>query len=155
MWTAISPSPLLETDTETFTQLWQQNCLGGFLFGKAALNLMLPQAKGTIIFTGATASLRARPPFTGFCCGESGFARLGARHGAGVFSTRHPCRTYRHRRGDRRRPGKKPIFRVRQSQRSRWLIKARSYRGTYWAIHNQHPSAWTHELDLRPYKEPF
>ena len=60
------PSPLLETDTETFTKLWQQNCPGAFLFGKEAINAMKDRQQGTLFFTGATASLRAKPSFTAF-----------------------------------------------------------------------------------------
>ena len=85
------PSPLLETDAETFTALWQQNCLGAFFFGKEAVNAMKDKQKGTLFFTGATASLRAKPPFTGICRGESRFKGVGARHGQGVFAARHPC----------------------------------------------------------------
>ncbi len=70
------PSPLLETDVDTFSKLWHQNCSGAFLFGKAALNMMLDRSKGTIIFTGATASLRARPPFTAFAAAKAGLRAL-------------------------------------------------------------------------------
>jgi len=44
------PSPLLETDAETFTALWKQNCLGAFLFGKEAVNAMKDKQKGTLFF---------------------------------------------------------------------------------------------------------
>ncbi len=70
------PSPLLETDTETFTKLWQQNCLGAFFFGKEAINAMKDRKKGTLFFTGATASLRAKPPFTAFASAKAGLRAL-------------------------------------------------------------------------------
>ena len=70
------PSPLLETDAETFTKLWQQNCLGAFFFGKEAVKTMLSNQKGTLFFTGATASLRAKPPFTGFAAAKAGLRAL-------------------------------------------------------------------------------
>ena len=70
------PSPLLETDTETFTTLWQQNCLGAFLFGKEAVNAMKDKRQGTLLFTGATASLRAKPPFTAFAAAKAGLRAL-------------------------------------------------------------------------------
>ena len=70
------PSPLLETNTETFITLWQQNCLGAFLFGKAAIYAMNERQQGTLFFTGATASLRAKPPFTAFASAKAGLRAL-------------------------------------------------------------------------------
>ena len=148
-------APLLETDTETFTQLWQQNCLGGFLFGKAALHLMLPHAKGTIIFTGATASLRARPPFTAFAAAKAGLRTLAQGMGR-EFSPKgiHVVHTIIDGviDGDRARNHFSEFVKTKGQD---GLLKLEAIAETYWAIHKQHPSAWTHELDLRPYKEPF
>ena len=148
-------APLLETDTETFTKLWQQNCLGGFLFGKAALNLMLPQAKGTIIFTGATASLRSRPPFTAFAAAKAGLRALAQGMGR-EFSPKgiHVVHAVIDGviDGDRARNQFSEFVKTKGQD---GLLKLEAIAETYWAIHKQHPSAWTHELDLRPYKEPF
>ena len=148
-------APLLETDNETFTKLWQQNCLGGFLFGKAALNLMLPQGKGTIIFTGATASLRARPPFTAFAAAKAGLRAL-AQGMAREFSPQgiHVVHTIIDGVIDGDRASTQfPDYVKAKGQDG--LLKLDAIAETYWAIHKQHPSAWTHELDLRPFKEPF
>ena len=149
------PSPLLETDTETFTKLWQQNCLGAFFFGKEAINAMKDRKRGTLFFTGATASLRAKPPFTAFASAKAGLRAL-AQGMAREFSPQgiHVVHTI--------------IDGVIDGERARIqfpdYVKAKGKDGllqldaiaeTYWAIHQQHPSAWTHELDLRPFKEPF
>jgi len=149
------PSPLLETDAETFTALWKQNCLGAFLFGKEAVNAMKDKQKGTLFFTGATASLRAKPPFTAFAAAKAGLRAL-AQGMAREFSPQgiHVVHTV--------------IDGVIDGERARSqfpdYVKAKGKDGllqldaiaeTYWAIHKQHPSAWTHELDLRPFKEPF
>ena len=149
------PSPLLETDTETFTKLWQQNCLGALLFGKEAINTMKEQRQGTVFFTGATASLRAKPPFTAFASAKAGLRAL-AQGMAREFSPQgiHVVHTI--------------IDGVIDGERARNqfpdYVKAKGKDGllqldaiveTYWAIHKQHPSAWTHELDLRPFKELF
>ena len=149
------PSPLLEMDTETFTKLWQQNCLGAFFFGKEAVKAMKDKQKGTLFFTGATASLRAKPPFTGFASAKAGLRAL-AQGMAREFSPQgiHVIHTI--------------IDGVIDGERARNqfpdYVKAKGKEGllqldaiaeTYWAIHKQHPSAWTHELDLRPFKEPF
>lgn len=149
------PSPLLETDTDTFTKLWQQNCLGGFLFGKGALKLMIPQGKGTIIFTGATGSLRARPPFTAFAASKAGLRAL-AQGMAREFSPKgiHVIHTVIDGviDGDRAR-NQFPEFVKNKGQDG--LLKLEAIAETYWNLHQQDPSTWTHELDLRPYKEPF
>ncbi|EGW21140.1 SDR family NAD(P)-dependent oxidoreductase [Methylobacter tundripaludum] len=149
------PSPLLETDAETFTALWKQNCLGAFLFGKEAVNAMKNKQKGTLFFTGATASLRAKPPFTAFAAAKAGLRAL-AQGMAREFSPQgiHVVHTV--------------IDGVIDGERARSqfpdYVKAKGKDGllqldaiaeTYWAVHKQHPSAWTHELDLRPFKEPF
>jgi NAD(P)-dependent dehydrogenase (short-subunit alcohol dehydrogenase family) len=149
------PSPLLEMDTYTFTRLWQQNCLGAFFFGKESINAMKGQHKGTLFFTGATASLRAKPPFTAFASAKAGLRAL-AQGMAREFSPQgiHVVHAI--------------IDGVIDGERARNqfsdYVKAKGKDGllqldaiveTYWAIHKQHPSAWTHELDLRPFKEPF
>jgi len=149
------PSPLLETDTETFTKLWRKNCLGAFFFGKEAVKAMKEQHKGTLFFTGATASLRAKPPFTAFAAAKAGLRAL-AQGMAREFGPQgiHVVHTI--------------IDGVIDGERARTqfpdYVKAKGQDGllqldaiveTYWAIHQQHPSAWIHELDLRPFKEPF
>ena len=149
------PSPLLETDAETFTTLWQQNCLGAFFFGKEAINSMKENGKGTLFFTGATASLRAKPPFTAFASAKSGLRAL-AQGMAREFSPQgiHVVHTIIDGVIDGER-AKKQFPDYVQSKGKEGLLQLDAIAETYWAIHQQHPSAWTHELDLRPFKEPF
>jgi NAD(P)-dependent dehydrogenase (short-subunit alcohol dehydrogenase family) len=150
-----SSAPLLETDVAMFTHLWQQNSLGAFLFGREAVRYMLPQSSGTLFFTGATASLRARPPFTAFAAAKAavralaqGMAREFGPHGIhvvhaiidGVID------------GDRAREKFSSLV---ETKGTDGLLKLEAIADTYWAIHQQHSSAWTHELDLRPFKESF
>lgn len=148
-------SPLLETEYETFDRLWRQNCLGGFLFGKEAVSLMLERGEGTVFFTGATASLRAKPPFTAFASAKSGLRAL-AQGMAREFSPRgiHVVHTILDGvlDGDRARE-QFPEFVAQKGPEG--LMKLEAIADTYWAIHCQEPSAWTHELDMRPYQEPF
>ena len=75
-------SSLLQLKRSEFESLWKQSALGGFLVGREAIRRMLPHRQGTLIFTGATASVRARPPFTAFASAKAalravaqGFAR--------------------------------------------------------------------------------
>jgi len=149
------PSPLLETDTETFTQLWQQNCLGAFFFGKEAVNAMKDQRKGTVFFTGATASLRAKPPFTAFAAAKAGLRAL-AQGMAREFSPQgiHIVHTIIDGVIDGERARTQfPDYVKTKGQEG--LLQLDAIAETYWAIHQQYASAWTHELDLRPFKEPF
>jgi short-subunit dehydrogenase len=149
------PSPLLDTDAETFTTLWRQNCLGAFFFGKAAVQAMKDYQKGTLIFTGATASFRAKPPFTAFAAAKAGLRAL-AQGMAREFSPQglHVVHAIIDGviDGERAR-AQFPDFVKAKGQDG--LMQLDAIAETYWAIHKQHPSAWTHELDLRPFKEPF
>lgn len=149
------PSPLLETDAETFTTLWQQNCLGAFFFGKEAVKAMKNQQKGTLFFTGATASLRAKPPFTAFAAAKAGLRAL-AQGMAREFSPQgiHVVHTIIDGVIDGER-AKNQFPDYVKAKGKDGLLQLDAIAETYWAIHKQHPSAWTHELDLRPFKEPF
>jgi short-subunit dehydrogenase len=149
------PAPLLETDTETFTKLWQQNCLGAFFFGKQTINTMLTRQQGTLIFTGATASLRAKPPFTAFATAKAGLRSL-AQGMAREFSPQgiHVVHTILDGVIDGER-AKMQFPDFVKAKGPEGLMQLKAIAETYWAIHQQHPSAWTHELDLRPFKEPF
>jgi NAD(P)-dependent dehydrogenase (short-subunit alcohol dehydrogenase family) len=149
------PSPLLETDAETFALLWRQNCLGAFFFGKAAVRTMLPRRRGTVFFTGATASLRARPPFTAFAAAKAGLRAL-AQGMAREFSPQgiHVVHAVIDGviNGERAR-NQFPDYVKAKGEGG--LLELEAIAETYWALHTQHSSAWTHELDLRPFKEPF
>lgn len=148
-------APLLETNTEMFTHLWQQNCLAAFLFGKQAIAMMQKQQQGTLIFTGATASLRARPPFTAFAAAKAGLRAL-AQGMAREFAPQgiHVVHTIIDGVIDGER-ARTQFANYVASKGDDGLLKLDAIAQTYWAIHQQHPSAWTHELDLRPFKEPF
>jgi NAD(P)-dependent dehydrogenase (short-subunit alcohol dehydrogenase family) len=149
------PAPFMETETKTFAVLWRQNCLGAFLFAKQTINIMQAQGHGTLFFTGATASLRARPPFTAFASAKAalralaqGLAREFSPHGIHVVHTIIDGVID----GERAR-NQFPEYVKTKGETG--LLQPEAIAQTYWAIHQQQPSAWTHELDLRPFKEPF
>jgi NAD(P)-dependent dehydrogenase (short-subunit alcohol dehydrogenase family) len=149
------PAPLLDTDVDTFTALWRQNCLGAFLFGREAVKHMLPQQRGTLFFTGATGSLRAKPPFTAFAAAKAGVRAL-AQGMAREFGPQgiHVVHAVIDGviDGDRARR-QFPGFVAAKGQDG--LLQPEAIAETYWQLHLQHPSAWTHEIDLRPFKESF
>ncbi len=148
-------APFLQTDVKTFTTLWQQNCLGAFLFARELMAIMQAQQQGTVFFTGATGSLRAKPPFTAFASAKAGLRAL-AQGLAREFSPQgvHVVHTVIDGviDGDRARH-QFPAYV--QAKGTDGLLQLEAIAQTYWAIHQQPRSAWTHELDLRPFKEPF
>ena len=149
------PSPLLDTDASTFTTLWQQNCLGAFFFGKETVKAMKNNQSGTLFFTGATASLRAKPPFTAFSVAKAGLRAL-AQGMAREFSPQgiHVVHTIIDGVIDGER-AKNQFPDIVKAKGKDGLLQLEAIAESYWAIHKQHPSAWTHELDFRPFKEPF
>lgn len=149
------PSPFLDTDVKVFTKLWQQNCLGAFLFAREVVTIMQAQGHGTLFFSGATASLRAKPPFTAFASAKAGLRAL-AQGLAREFSPQgvHVVHAVIDGviDGDRARD---QFPRYVEEKGAEGLMQLEAIAQTFWAIHQQPRSAWTHELDLRPFKEPF
>jgi NAD(P)-dependent dehydrogenase (short-subunit alcohol dehydrogenase family) len=145
-------SPLMEMSVDTFSLLWRQNCLGGFLFGREAVRRMISRKQGTVFFTGATASLRTTPPFTAFAAAKGGLRALAQ------GMAREFCSQGIHVildgviDGERARKHFAPLVKVRGEN---GLLHLNEIVETYWEIHRQHLSAWTHELDLRPFSETF
>lgn len=145
----------LETTSELFERLWRQNAFGGFLVGREAARRLASRQKGTILFTGATASLRARPPFIAFGCAKAalravaqGLAREFAPQGVHVA----------HVVIDGAIQGEYAAAEFPDYVRSKGedgLLAVDAIADAYWALHRQARSAWTHEFDLRPFKEPF
>ncbi len=149
------PMPFLDTDVETFTTLWRQNSLGAFLFGREAVKHMLPQQRGTLFFTGATGSLRAKPPFTAFAAAKAGVRAL-AQGMAREFGPQgiHVVHTIIDGVIDGER-ARGQFAQFVAAKGADGLLQPDAIAETYWQLHRQHPSAWTHEIDLRPFKEPF
>ncbi len=149
------PRPLLEMDVPFVEELWRVCALGGFLVGREAARRMLPAGGGTLLFTGATASIRARPPFTAFASAKAalrafahGMAREFGPQGlhvghviidGGIDGDALNLRF--------------PQFKERLGADGMLGIDAIA--DAYWALHVQQKTAWTLELDLRPYKEQF
>jgi len=137
-----------------FEDVWRVACLGGFLVGREAAKRMAAQGSGTVIFTGASASLRGKPPFAAFAAAKAGLravAQAMARelgplgvHVAHVVIDGGIA-------GERLRRFTEFVAQKGEDG----LLDLDAIAETYWQLHRQHRTAWTHELDLRPYKEPF
>jgi NAD(P)-dependent dehydrogenase (short-subunit alcohol dehydrogenase family) len=140
---------------DLFEQTWRVATFGGFLVGREAARRLAPSGRGSIIFTGATASLRGKPPFTAFASAKAALRSL-AQSMAREFG---PLGIHvAHVVIDGGIDGEKLNSAVPQLKEMRGadgLLNIDAIADAYWHLHTQHPSAWTHELDLRPFKEAF
>ena len=148
-------SPLLEMSDDFFEGLWRLCAFGGFLCGREAARRMLPAGGGTLIFTGATASLRARPPFTAFASAKA--AERAVAHGmAREFGAKglHVAHVVIDGVIDGEQVNARfPQLKERLGEDG--MLQVDDIADAYWRLHTQPRSAWTLELDLRPYKEQF
>ncbi len=149
------PSGLEKTSMDLFTSLWQANCLAAFLVGREAAARMRVKGGGTLIFTGASASLRSRPPFVAFACAKFALRALaqGMAREFGPFGV-HVAHVVIDGviDGDRARRQFPDLV---AAKGEAGLLKPESIAQAFWQIHCQPPDAWTQEMDLRPFKEDF
>lgn len=147
--------PILETTERVFRKVWEMACYGGFLAGREAARIMVPRGRGSIFFTGATASLRGGAGFSAFASAKFGL-RAVAQSMARELGPKniHVAHLVIDARVD-------TAF-VRDLRRQRTgqetfgpdeLMNPASIAETYWQLHAQPRDAWTHELDIRPYGE--
>jgi len=150
--------PILETTDRVFRKVWEMACWAGFLAGRESARLMLPRGRGNIFFTGATASLRGGSGFAAFAS-----AKFGLRAVAQAMA---------------RELGPKQIHVahliidsgvdtawVRERREQLWgkeslsnpdlLMPPASVADAYWQLYQQPKSAWTFELEIRPFGEKW
>jgi len=144
-----------ELSAEQFEQFWRVGCFGGFLVGREAARRLAPLGRGTIIFTGASASLRGKPGFAHFAAAKAGL-RMVAQSMAREFGPLglHVAHVVIDGgvRGDRLLSRRPTLIEERGED---GLLGIEAIADTYWNIHRQQRSAWTHEVDVRPFREPF
>ncbi len=144
-----------EVTAEQFEALWRVGCFAGFLVGREAARRLVPLGRGTVIFTGASASLRGRPGYAQFAAAKAGL-RMVAQGMAREFGPQgiHVAHVVI----DGGISGERLLSRMPQVAEQRGpdgLLEIDAIAETYWQIHRQHRSAWAHEVDLRPFKESF
>jgi len=144
-----------EVTADQFEALWRVGCFAGFLVGREAARRLVPLGRGTVIFTGASASLRGRPGYAQFAAAKAGL-RMVAQSMAREFGPQgiHVAHVI----VDGGISGERLLTRMPQVAEQRGpdgLLDIEAIAETYWHIHRQHRSAWTHEVDLRPFKESF
>ena len=146
---------ITETTTRVYTKVWEMGALAGFLMGREVAKVMLPRERGSIFFTGATASLRGRDGFAAFAgakhalraLAQSMARELGPKgiHVAhlvidGAIDTAFIRDTFPER------------YKLKEKE---GIVNPDAIAEAYWQLHTQPKNAWTHEMDLRPWMEHF
>jgi len=142
-----------DTTERVYRKVWEMGALAGFLVGREVAKVMVPRGSGTILFTGATASLRGSAGFSAFAgakhalrsLAQSLARELGPQgiHVAhviidGAIDTQFIAENFPQRYALKEQDG---------------ILSPDAIADNYWNLHRQHRSAWTHELDLRPWME--
>ena len=142
-----------DTTERVYRKVWEMGALAGYLTGREVAKVMLPRGRGTIIFTGATASLRGSAGFAAFAGAKHALRALAqsmARELApqgihvahvvidGAIDTRFIAENFPARYALKERDG---------------ILDPEHIADNYWHLHSQPRSAWTHEMDLRPWLE--
>src|SRR5690348_7966292 len=152
--------PILETTERVFRKVWELACYGGFLTGREAARRMLPRGRGSIFFTGATASLRGGVGYAAFASAKFGLravAQSMARElGPQGIHVAHliidaGVDTAFVRDRIKARGGDAALASLKADQ----LMNPQSIANAYWYLHTQSRDAWTFELDVRPYGESW
>lgn len=147
--------PIRELTTRVYTKVWEMGALAGFLVGREAAKVMAPRGRGTILFTGATASLRGGKGFAAFAGAKHALRALAqsmARElGPEGIHVAHVVVD-----------GAIDTAFIRDGFPERYALKAKdgildpeAIAEAYWQLHRQPRSAWTHEMDLRPWMEAW
>ncbi len=146
---------ILETTARVYFKVWEMGCFAGFLTGREAARAMLPRGRGTILFTGATASLRGRANFSAFTGAKNALRAL-AQSMAKELGPRgiHV--------GHVVIDGAIDTAFIRDNFPERYALKEQGgilgpehIADNYVMLHRQPRDAWTFELDLRPWIEAW
>ena len=144
----------LDMDARFFEDTWRVACFGGFLVGREAARRMVAQGRGTLVFTGASASLRGRPPFGAFASAKAGLRAIAQTMARG-YGPRgvHVAHVVIDGGIAGERLARFADFVAAKGEDG--LLDLDAIADAFWMLHRQHRTAWTHELDLRPFKESF
>jgi NAD(P)-dependent dehydrogenase (short-subunit alcohol dehydrogenase family) len=144
-----------DVSAEMFEDFWRVGCFGGFLVGREAARRLVPLGRGTVIFTGASASLRGNPGFAQFSAAKAGlrmisqsmardYGPLGIHVAHSIIDGGID--------GERLRKAWPQMLNERGED---GFLNVDAIAEAYWQIHRQHRSAWSQEFELRPFKERF
>lgn len=147
--------PIRETTSRVYFKVWEMGCFAGFLMGREVAKVMVPRGRGTILFTGATASVRGSSGFAAFAGAKHGLRALAqsmARElGPHGIHVAHPIVD-----GAIDTEFIRTMFPERYALKDRdGILNPDAIADVYWQLHCQPRSAWTHEMDLRPWIETW
>lgn len=149
------PAPFLKVSQERFERHWREHTLGGFQTAQAAIPALLEQGGGTLIFTGASGSLRGKANFAPFAAAKAGLRAL-AQSLAREFGPQniHVGHVVIDGgiAGDRLLSLMPDLL---EQAGPDGMLDPDAIADAYYALHSQQRSAWTHEIDLRPWVESF
>ena len=149
-----TPGAVVDMEADYFEYAWRVCCFGGFLFGREAARRMLPRG-GTLLFTGASASVRGRAGFAAFNSAKAALRNMAQAmakelgpqglHVAHVVVDGGID-------GERLRTRRPELVKQMGEER---LIDLDGLAEAYWFLHRQPARAWTFELDMRSNIEPW
>ena len=147
--------PIRELTVRVYTKVWEMAALAGFLVGREVAKAMVPRGRGTILFTGATASLRGGKGYAAFAGAKHALRALAqsmARElGPEGIHVAHVVID-----GGIDTPFIRDTFPERYALKDKaGILDPEAIAENYWQLHLQPRSAWTHELDLRPWMEAW
>ena len=147
--------PVVETTAQVYSKVWEMAALAGFFTGREAARVMGPRGRGTILFTGATASTRGAAGFSAFAGAKAALRQLAqslARemgpkgiHVAHVVIDGMIDGTF----------ARSLVPDIQPLLDGDDILKPDEIARNYVWLHNQQRSAWTFEMDLRPFKETW
>lgn len=149
------PMSVLDTPANKFFKIWEMACFAGFLVGRAAARVMHPRQRGSILFTGATASVRGGARFAAFASAKHGLRALAqsmARelgpqniHVAHVVIDAAVETNWI-------RDNHPDYARLKDSD---GVVQPADLANNYVMLHEQPRNSWTFELDIRPWNETW
>jgi NAD(P)-dependent dehydrogenase (short-subunit alcohol dehydrogenase family) len=147
--------PIAETTARVYAKVWEMGAFAGFLMGREAAKRMTPRGRGTIIFTGATASLRGAAGFSAFAGAKHALRALAqsmARElGPQGIHVAHVVID-----GAIDTAFIRDLFPEAYAKKAEGgILSPEHIADMYWMLHSQPRDAWTHELDLRPWMEKW
>jgi NAD(P)-dependent dehydrogenase (short-subunit alcohol dehydrogenase family) len=150
--------PILETTDRVFRKVWEMACWAGFVTGREAARLMLARGGGNIFFTGATASLRGGPGFAAFASAKFGLRAVAQSMARELMPQNiHVAHLIIDSGVDTAwvRERRTQIWGEAALDNPDLLMPPASVAGAYWQLYQQPKSAWTFEMEIRPFGEKW
>lgn len=149
------PAPFLKVTEADFESHWREHALGGFHLAQAAIPALLARGGGSLFFTGASGSLRGKANFAPFAAAKAALRNLAQsvarEYGPQGIHVGHVVI-------DGGIEGERLLSflpGLKEQRGPDGMLDIDAIAEAYWVMHHQHRSAWTLELDLRPWAETF